>query len=91
MRNSTELQDNTNNRLPNLMGERNGDDMALGISNTSSSSTPTHLEESKHSISPTKSIILSSDPSFGTGRKLTDKEQRECAVIGNILYIFFIF
>lgn len=89
MRNSSELADNTNNRLPNLMGERNGEDMGLGISNTSSSSTPTHLEESKHSVSPTKSIILSSDPSFGTGRKLTDKEQRECAVIERLIKSYF--
>ncbi|XP_014291655.1 dynamin-1-like protein isoform X2 [Halyomorpha halys] len=88
MRNS-ELPDNTNNRLPNLMGERNGDDMTLGITNTSSSSTPTHLEESKHGISPTKSMILSSDPSFGTGRKLTEKEQRECAVIERLIKSYF--
>ncbi|CAH1393445.1 unnamed protein product [Nezara viridula] len=88
LRNSTELSDNTNNRLPNLMGERNGEE-ALGINNTSASSTPTHFEELKHSISPTKSIILSSDPSFGTGRKLTDKEQRECAVIERLIKSYF--
>ena len=82
MWNNTELLPDLKSKISNAMIDKN-DDMH-GISNPSQSTTPMHMEESKHNTSPTKSINFSSDLSFLSGRKLNDKEQRECAVIGNL-------
>nr|BAN21112.1 dynamin related protein [Riptortus pedestris] len=70
----------------NPVHERNGDEI---ISNISAGSTPTHQDDNKQlSTSPTKGFNQA-DNFHNSARKLSDKEQRECAVIERLIKSYF--
>jgi len=77
-----------NNDLPrhnNRSHELGSDQM----SESSVSSTPTHQGETRQLTSPQKSVNLLPDGPVITGRKLSEKEQRECEVIERLIKTYF--
>lgn len=65
----------------------NGDDLYLTRSTASSPTPPTPPQEEKPSTSSSPTKGFNAADSTQGGRKLSDKEQRECAVIGMYWYL----